>query len=373
MTSKQNLKNTLEEKNKNYLNTLIRLIFLGIGLGIVAGTILKTIDINAIKNNPKILNKLSLNQRSERPSFTQLKFKNRNKKKNTRSPITFKTKNEISALSSKWRELLSKRRDLKAGAFILILDNGNYAELNPDNILPAASSIKTAILLITLEMIDSGLIKWDEKLNLTKDVIGGGAGWMAYQALGTSFPVYEIATEMIRISDNTATNLLIKRLGGKILINRRFKQLGLESTEIRNFLPDLEGTNTTSAKDLSKVFALVDTGDVLSHRSKDLFREIMATSTSNRLLPGGLLKGLGGGTQDPDYNLMIKGYKVYNKTGDIGISYADAGLIQLPNNTRAVAGFIVKGPFNDPRSAQLIRDMASAMAPFLMPQGNAYD
>ena len=68
---------------------------------------------------------------------------------------------------------------------------------------------------------------------------------------------------------------------------------------------------------------------------------------------------------DADYNLLIRGLRVYNKTGDIGIAYADAGLIQLPDNTRAVAGFIVKGPFNDPRSTQLIREMAAAMAPFL--------
>ena len=71
---------------------------------------------------------------------------------------------------------------------------------------------------------------------------------------------------------------------------------------------------------------------------------------------------------DIDYGLLIKGYMVYNKTGDIGISYSDAGLIQMPNNTRAVASFIVKGPFNDIRSAALIRDMAAEMVPFLQPK-----
>ena len=68
---------------------------------------------------------------------------------------------------------------------------------------------------------------------------------------------------------------------------------------------------------------------------------------------------------DIDYSLLIEGYMVYNKTGDIGISYSDAGLIQMPDNRRAVAGFMVQGPFNDPRSAELIRAMAAAMAPAL--------
>ena len=42
--------------------------------------------------------------------------------------------------------------------------------------------------------------------------------------------------------------------GGINLINKRFKELGLTSTKISNLLPDLSGTNSTSAKDLSKTF-----------------------------------------------------------------------------------------------------------------------
>ena len=132
----------------------------------------------------------------------------------------------------------------------------------------------------------------------------------------------------------------------------------------------MKGTNTTSAKDLAHSIAEVDLGNTLKPRTRDLFREIMSTSITNRLLPGGLLKGLGISRGDTDYNLLIKGYTVYNKTGDIGIAYADAGLIQMPDNTRAVAGFLVKGPYNDPRSAELIRDMAAAMAPLLKPMRN---
>ena len=46
----------------------------------------------------------------------------------------------------------------------------------------------------------------------------------------------------------------------------------------------------------------------------------MSTSESNRLIPLGLLMGIGGRIQsDPDEGLLIKGYRVYNKTGDIGI------------------------------------------------------
>jgi beta-lactamase class A len=168
---------------------------------------------------------------------------------------------------------------------------------------------------------------------------------------------------MIRVSDNTATNLLIKRLGGKTALNRRFQGLGLPATVVNNWLPDLEGTNTTSARDLARSIALVESGEKLSSpRVRDLFREILATSRTNTLIPLGLLKGLGKDSSDPDGELLAYGITVYNKTGDIGIAYADAALIQMPNGERAVAAFLVKGPFNDPRSAELILAMAGAAA-----------
>jgi beta-lactamase class A len=108
--------------------------------------------------------------------------------------------------------------------------------------------------------------------------------------------------------------------------------------------------------------ALVDTGEKLGPRARDLFREILATSSTNTLLPAGLLKGFGKESSSPDDELLPFGVTVYNKTGDIGIAYADAGLIQLPNGQRAVASFLVKGPFNDPRSADLIRAMAAEVS-----------
>ncbi len=279
----------------------------------------------------------------------------------------FAPNQEIAALSKRWNQLAAQQRDLQASAFMLILDDGRYAAMAADRAMPAASSIKTPILLAVLEQLDRGDLQWNEPLILTKELVGGGAGWMASRPIGSRFPTYEVATEMIRVSDNSATNLMIARAGGQQAINERFQELDLPATVVNNWLPDLDGTNTTSARDLSRAIALVDSGEVLAPRSRDLFREVMSTSVTNTLLPRGLLLGLGGAQGSPDESLARKGYRVYNKTGDIGIAYADAGLIELPDGRRAVAGFLVRGPFNDPRSTELIRQLAAAMAPHLKP------
>ena len=342
---------------------------MGVGLGVITGSLLKVSGPAFHRENFALPPWLTLPGTDRAPAGEAVKPTETPKpKRNDPSLGRFRTLYELTALSDRWKQLAAGEPDLTVSAFMLVLDDGRYAQLAPDNALPAASSIKTPILLVTLEEMDAGTLSWNEPLTLTKPVVGGGAGWMASKPLGTRFPTHEVATEMIRVSDNTATNLLIDRLGGKKALNARFNSLGLRATVVNNWLPDLDGTNTTSARDLARSIALVDTGEALSIRSRDLFREVMGTSVTNTLLPRGLLRGLGGQQGEPDDSLMIKGYRVLNKTGDIGIAYADAGLIELPDGSRAVAAFLVKGPFNDPRSTELIRKMAAAMAPVLKPK-----
>ncbi|WP_353617397.1 MULTISPECIES: serine hydrolase [unclassified Synechococcus] len=331
---------------------VLRLIVLGVGLGVIVGTALKLMAPRLVQGAIG----------TPAPSAPVVK-------KPGTGPMAlgrFEPRQELVGLSQQWARLAAAQKGLTASAFLLVLDDGRFAQLQPDLPLSAASSIKVPILLASLEDLDGGKLRWNEPMPLTKEVVGGGAGWMANKPLGTRFPFFEAATEMIRVSDNTATNLLIRRLGGKTTLNTRFRSLGLTATVVNNWLPDLDGTNTTSSRDLARSIALVDTGDKLTPRARDLFREIMATSRTNTLIPLGLLMGMGKDSSDPDSELLPAGITVYNKTGDIGIAYSDAALIQLPNGQRAVLALMVKGPFNDPRSAELIRAMAGAVTKTLV-------
>ena len=334
------------------LRLVLRLTVMGIGLGVITGTTLKLLA-------PQLAGGANPASAAKTP---QALLPSAQPLPRGMALGRFEPKTELTAVSQKWAQLAARHKDLQASGYLLVLDDGRFAQLQPDRAMPAASSIKTPILLAGLEELDAGKLRWNEPLALTKEVIGGGAGWMASKPVGTRFPFWEAATEMIRVSDNSATNLLIKRLGGKVALNARFQAMGLTATVVNNWLPDLDGTNTTSSLDLARSIALVDTGEMLSPRARDLFRGVMGTSRTNTLLPLGLLKGLGGDSADPDSALLAHGVTVLNKTGDIGIAYADGGLIELPNGQRAVAAFMVKGPFNDPRSTDLIRAMAAEVA-----------
>ena len=336
-----------------------RLVVLGAGLGVLVGTGLKLLAPRLAEGS------IGLPRADPAPSARVIAG-------GGMALGRFEPRRELTDLSQEWAKLAAAQKGLSASGYLLVLDDGRYAQLQSDLALPAASSIKIPILLLGLDTLDAGGLRWNDLLPLTSEVQGGGAGWMGNKPIGSRFRVYEAATEMIRISDNTATNLMIKRLGGSVAVNQRFRGLGLKATVINNWLPDLNGTNTTSSHDLARSIALVDSGEKLSPRARDLFREIMASSRTNTLIPAGLLKGLvkGKESSDPDSDLLGYGISALNKTGDIGIAYSDAALIQLPNGQRAVAAFMVKGPFNDPRSSELIRAMAAAAARALVDTTN---
>ena len=332
------------------------------GLSVLLGSLLRV--VGPIHQSHKINKSINISGKSRRSAQKELKTRKANLSSFYNDKLEKFERQEN--LINKWENLIIKNPDLNVSAFFLSLEKQVYAEIKSDTKLSAASSIKVPILIILLRMLERGEIFWNEKLTLSEDTIGGGSGWMAYQKIGEVFPVYEVASEMIRVSDNTATNLLIKRLGGINIVNQEFKEIGLKNTQINNYLPDLDGTNLTSTKDLSLAMALVDNGYLLNFSSRDIFRDIMRKSKTNTLIPLGILRGLGKESQDTDYHLSLKGFLVHNKTGDIGISYSDTALIQTPHNSRVFASFIVKGPFNDPRSAELIRNLSAELVPFLL-------
>ena len=336
---------------RHTLLLLLRLAVMGVGLGVLTATGLRLLAPRLAGGSLP-----GLGQLAEATGQQGL------------APGRFQPRQELTQLNQRWQQLAAAQKDLKASGFLLVLDDGRFAQLNPEQPMPAASSIKTPILVVALEDLDTGKLSWNDPLTLTQELVGGGAGWMATRPIGTRFPFFEAATEMIRISDNSATNLLIQKLGGQAAVNTRFQAMGLPATKLNNWLPDLDGTNTSSARDLARSIALVDTGETLSPRARDHFREIMASSRTDTMIPQGLLRGLGKNADQPDPELLSLGVSALNKTGDIGTAYADAALIQLPTGQRAVAAFMVTGPFNDPRSAELIRSMAAAVSQTLVGQ-----
>jgi len=250
----------------------------------------------------------------------------------------------IAPLLSQFQSLAAPKTQLTPGAFFYDLDTGEYADLAGDRVFSAASTIKVPILVAFFQAVDRGQVQLEELLTMRPDLIGGGSGAMQYRDPGTRFTALETATQTIVISDNTATNMLIDRLGGADKLNAQFREWGLEHTAIRNLLPDLEGTNTTSPRDMVRLLARVERGELLSPKSRDRLLNIMERTKTKTLLP----QGLGDGAT------------IAHKTGDIGSTVGDVGIIDLPTGKRYLAAALVERPHNDPAAQELIRGFSKA-------------
>ncbi|PZD71450.1 Beta-lactamase [Acaryochloris thomasi RCC1774] len=238
--------------------------------------------------------------------------------------------------------MAAAQKGLTPGMYFLNADTGATLDIAGDQAFSAASTIKVPVLLAFFQAIDAGEVNLDDKLVMRPDLIATESGTMQYQPPGTEFSALETAQKMITISDNTATNMLIDLLGGADRLNRQFRGWGLKHTEIRNPLPDLDGTNTISPQDLSNLMLKLSRGELLSIESRDQTLKIMRNTVTKTLLPRGLDSAA----------------SIAHKTGDIGSIVGDTGLIEMPNGQRYVATVMVERPHNDPRAQELIRKIS---------------
>jgi beta-lactamase class A len=109
------------------------------------------------------------------------------------------------------------------------LKTGETASLQPDLPVKTASTIKMGILLDAAEQIRSGNAAFDERLVLTKPNQVEGSGVLGELTPPIALTLRDVLTLMVVLSDNTATNVAIDRLG-LAHINTTLQEAGLKQT-----------------------------------------------------------------------------------------------------------------------------------------------
>lgn len=116
--------------------------------------------------------------------------------------------------------------------------------VNPDRAFPAASVFKVPVLLEVLSQAEEGRLRLDERVTVTDAVKSPGSGVLKELVSQPALSLLDLATLMIIISDNTATDILVERVG-TAAINRRLAGWGLQTTRVamscRQLLFDVAG------------------------------------------------------------------------------------------------------------------------------------
>lgn len=312
---------------------LMRLLILGVGVAAIAGTLLAALSPAKQASRTSEPLPAALSPADSGRGLTAGRL--------PQQVTDLQLSSELTRFKAQVEQLVTLTPGLTPSIFALDLDSGHYLDLQGSQALPAASTIKVPILVAFLQQVDGGTLALNQTLALQETQIASGSGTLANEAVGSEYSALEVASRMIINSDNTATNMIIDALGGMEVLNQKFAEWGLTATVLRNPLPDLEGTNTTSTRDLAMLMALVDQGGLLSPRSRDRLLNIMQRTANRSLIPTGI------GNQD--------GTIVANKTGDIATLLGDVALVDTANGHRYALALLVQRPDNDGRASELIR------------------
>jgi beta-lactamase class A len=126
---------------------------------------------------------------------------------------------------------LAKAHHGKVALYATQLNTGRVVGMDPDAVVQTASIIKLSILLEAMEQVRSGKAHWDDKITLAPGDAVGGSGLLLFLDTPQTLTLKDILTLMIVMSDNTATNLAIDKIGLDA-VNARIAWMGLKNTHL---------------------------------------------------------------------------------------------------------------------------------------------
>lgn len=258
--------------------------------------------------------------------------------------------NKMTGLEHKLRDLMKSYPKIEPGIFVWEYDSGNYLGINEEKSYPAASIIKIPVLVRLFKSIEANQLTIYDEMTLTDYYRASGSGDLQYKASGLKLTMDALANEMITVSDNTATNMIMAKIGSMEDINSGLRKWGIGTTRVNNWLPDLEGTNKTTALDMAKILYNLDNPGFLNVNSREYIIGYMSHVKNNRLIQAGI---------DPQA-LFI------HKTGDIGKMLGDAGIVYAPNGKRYIVVMLANRPYNHPDGKTFIQKASKLVYDYIV-------
>jgi len=123
------------------------------------------------------------------------------------------------------------------GIYLARLDRGERVDVHADDAFPLASVFKLGVLVELFRRVDAGGIRLARRLAVRPEDLSPGGLILEHLDAGIRPTVRDLAELMIIVSDNTATDLLFKKLGLRS-VNPTMGSLGLPSLDI--FCPNRE-------------------------------------------------------------------------------------------------------------------------------------
>lgn len=265
----------------------------------------------------------------------------------------------------------------KVGVGIIHIESGRELFVNGSEPFPMASTFKVPVAIELLTRVQAGTVRLDSVITLKPSDLHPGSGTLTglFNDPGVSLSVHNLLELMLLISDNSATDLVLKVAGGGAAVNARLAALGVKGISVdrptiqliadvvgvRNLGPEsswsiaafdslnrlvapaqrleartafyLDRRDTSTPEGMARLLAKIHRGEALGPERTALLLDIMRRCETGALRLKGLLP--------PDV-------PVRHKTGSLGIGVAnDVGIIDLRDAGHVVVAVFVKESTRD--------------------------
>lgn len=257
----------------------------------------------------------------------------------------------LPALRLQIEQLLGKQKGVYAVAFKDVT-TGQELLIREHEAFHAASTMKTPVMIEVykqqaqhkLALTDSVLVK-----NEFKSIVDGSPfslpisvddDTVTYKQLGTKRTLASLVYDMITVSSNLATNLIIERVDAKN-VTQTMRELGARDIQVYRGVEDSKAfakglNNTTTAYDLMVIFDKLAREQVVSPEASRGMIGVLLDQKFNESIPAKLPKGV----------------KVAHKTGSITGVRHDSGIVFLPDGRKYVLVLLSKGITSDQDSQE---------------------
>lgn len=243
------------------------------------------------------------------------------------------------------KQKIEQELDKQTGVFAVAFKDvatGNELLIREREVFHAASTMKTPVMIEVykqqaqgkLSLSDSILIKTEFKSIVDGSPytlpVSSDSDSITYKQIGTKRTLASLVYDMITVSSNLATNLIIERVGAPNVL-QTMRDLGAKDIQVRRGVEDSKAfakglNNSTTAYDLMLIFDRIATGKAVSPEASKAMIATLLDQKFNDAIPAKLPKDV----------------KVAHKTGSITGVRHDSGIVLLPDGRQYVLVLLSK-------------------------------
>lgn len=229
-----------------------------------------------------------------------------------------------------------------AVAFLDLSDSKNQISIHVDSKFHAASTMKVPVMIELYKQQSEGKINLNDSILLKNEFksivdgsiykmdIGDDSDDVIYSKIGTKQQLYDLMYNMITVSSNLATNVLIELVDAK-KTTETMRSLGASKIEVLRGVEDIKAyekglSNSTTANDLLVIMKAIANGTAGIKEDCEAMLAILKDQKWNDMIP----------------KYLPKEVEVAHKTGSITGVHHDAAIVYHPNGKKYVLVLLSK-------------------------------